>query len=75
MGYRVIVPPQEQQRVLKELHAGHPDVARMKGLARTIVWWLGLDGDIKRKVQGSSSCQMHHQKLHCIPGLGSISCG
>ena len=56
-GYRVIVPPQGQQRVLEELHAGHPGVARMKGLGRTIVWWPGLDGDIERKVQGCSSCQ------------------
>ena len=42
---------------LEELHAGHPGVARMKGLSRTIVWWPGLDGDIERKVQGCSTCQ------------------
>ena len=41
---------------LEESRAGHPGVAQMKGLARTIVWWPGLDGNIKRKVQ-SSSCQ------------------
>ena len=52
-----MVPPQGQQRVLEELHAGHPGVARMKGLSRTIVWWPGLDGDIERKIQGCSSCQ------------------
>ena len=57
MGYRVIVSPQGQQRVLEELHAGHPGMARMKGLARTIVWWPGLDVDIERKVQGCFSCQ------------------
>ena len=27
-GYRVIVPPQGQKRVLEELNAGHPGVAR-----------------------------------------------
>ena len=53
----MIVPPQGQQRMLEELHAGHLGVARMKGFARTIVWWLGLDGDIERKVQSCSSCQ------------------
>ena len=53
----MIVPPQEQQRVLEELHAGHPGVVRMKGLSRTIVWWPELDGDIERNVQGCSNCQ------------------
>ena len=54
-GYRVIVP--QRQQVLKELHAGNPGVARMKGLARTIVWWPELDGDIDARVQSCSSSQ------------------
>ena len=53
----MIVPPQGQQKVLEELHAGHPGVERMKDLARTIVWWPGLNEDIEHKVQGCSSCQ------------------
>ena len=73
----MIVPPQGQQRVL-ELHAGHPGVAWIKSLARTIVWWPGLDGisNARSKVvlvvkkQGT-----HHQKLDCIPGRGPISRG
>ena len=31
-------------------------MVRMKGLAGTIVWWPGLDGDIEYKVLGCSSC-------------------
>ena len=42
-GTGVIVPPQGQ-RVLEKLHAGYPGVARMKGLARTTVWWPRLAG-------------------------------
>ena len=76
MGYRVILSSQGQQRVLEELHAGHPGVAQIKGLARTIVWWPGLDVDIKCKVQSCSSCQETRNappKLHCIPRLDPIS--
>ena len=61
----------------EELHAGHPGVALMKGLARTTVWWPGLGtSNAKSKVglvvkkQGT-----HYQKLHCIPGIGLISRG
>ena len=71
----MIVPPQRQQRVL-ELHAGHPGVERMKGLARTIVWWPGLDGDIECKVQSWSSCQETRNappKAPLCPGRGPIS--
>ena len=33
-GSRVVVPTPGRQRVLQQLHEGHPGMARMKGLAR-----------------------------------------
>ena len=72
MGYRVIVPPHGQQRVLVKLHAGHPGVARMKDLARTIVWWPERDRDIERKVQGCSSCQETRNAQQKAPLLASL---
>ena len=37
-GTRIVVPPTLRAVVLAELHASHPGIVRMKGLARAHVW-------------------------------------
>ena len=56
-GARVVVPPPGRKRVLKELHEGHPGIARMKGLARMHMWWPGMDLDIEQVVCKCEDCQ------------------
>ncbi|RXN34352.1 putative protein K02A2.6-like protein [Labeo rohita] len=56
-GSRVIVPPKLRQWVLTDLHIGHPGVVRMKHLARSYVWWLGIDGQIESQSKSCQSCQ------------------
>ena len=34
-GMRVIIPTKLQNRLLKELHNGHPGISRMKSIARS----------------------------------------
>lgn len=48
-GNRVIVPPKLRQQVLEELHTGHLGVVKMKAMARSYVWWPGLDAQIEEK--------------------------
>ena len=56
-GSRVVVPQQGREFVLEELHEGHPGIARMKALARSFVWWPGIDKELELKVKQCESCQ------------------
>ena len=66
-GCRVIVPKKGRARVLDQLHQGHPGMARMKGLARSIVWWPGIDTDITSKVESCQQCQQNQKTPPTAP--------
>ena len=66
-GSRLVIPESAQQRVLDELHAGHPGVSRMKSIARSVVWWPGIDGEIETKVHGCSECQKNQKAPTAAP--------
>ena len=57
-GSRVVVPEAGRSQLLEELHDGHPGISRMKALARTIVWWPGIDQDVEDTVNQCSACQL-----------------
>ena len=52
-----MVPSKLRQKILNELHQGHSGIVRMKALARSQVWWPGLDEDITKMVKGCVECQ------------------
>ena len=58
-GTRVIIPQKNQQRLLKELHRDHPGGSRMKSLARSFIWWPGMDNDIENLAKACKECQQH----------------
>ncbi len=57
-GARVVVPGTFQEAILAELHEGHPGMVRMKGLARSYVWWPGLNSDIETTIRLCAECQV-----------------
>ncbi|XP_048084302.1 uncharacterized protein LOC125284409 [Alosa alosa] len=67
-GVRVVVPPKLHPRVLEELHLAHPGVVRMKSLARSYVWWPGIDSQIELKAKSCHSCQSVQKE----PGLAPL---
>ena len=66
-GSRVVVPPQGQQAVLRQLHSSHPGVVRMKQLARAYVWWPNMDKDIERHVRHCATCQVNQSSPPVAP--------
>ncbi|XP_060547412.1 uncharacterized protein K02A2.6-like [Pantherophis guttatus] len=56
-GERVVVPLCLREKVLTLLHEGHLGIVRMKGLARSYVWWPNIDADITEWVGRCQPCQ------------------
>ena len=54
---RVVIRDRGREKVLQELHQGHPGILRMKSFARMYVWWTGLDKDIEKLLHGCVKCQ------------------
>ena len=55
-GIQVIIPKSLQDRMLQTLHQNHPGVARMKSIARSYMWWLGIDKDIENLAKSCLPC-------------------
>ena len=56
-GAWVVILAKGHTKLLQELHIGHPDICRMKGLAQTVIWWSNIDSKIEEMVKGCNECQ------------------
>ena len=56
-GSRVVLPPRTQNKMLIELHNGHPGIAKMKNLARRYVRWPKMDTALEQQVRQCVVCQ------------------
>ena len=56
-GNRIVIPTKLQPTILTSLHENHPGISRMKSIARSYVWWNGLDKAIETLAQSCLSCQ------------------
>ena len=63
-GSRIIIPNEQQNTILHQLHVAHPGVVRMKALARSYVWWPKIDKHIEMFVNNCDSCQVHQNAPH-----------
>ena len=56
-SFRVIIPPEFREKMLRELHWEHPGICAMKAIARTCVWWPKMDEEIEEEIKRCSVCQ------------------
>ena len=66
-GTRVVIPPQVRNLLLDELHVGHLGIEQMKRLARSYLWWPGLDTEIESKVKPCVACQSNRKMPATAP--------
>ena len=73
-GSRVVIPSKARAEVLLTLHTGNPGIVVMKALARSYVWWPGLDRQIEDFILGCHACQANRnapcQVTSQVCGLG-----
>lgn len=55
-GLRTVVPCKYRKRFLDVLHDCHVGRTKMKMLARSYIWWPGLDKDIESRVRNCEPC-------------------
>ncbi|XP_035227935.1 uncharacterized protein K02A2.6-like [Stegodyphus dumicola] len=55
-GQRVVVPKKLRVKILEELHQGHLGIVKMKAIARSYVFWKGIDHDIEEVSRNCVDC-------------------
>lgn len=55
-GLRVIIPPKLRGAVIEKLHESHFGIAKMKSMARSVVWWPNIDKQLEEKSKYCKFC-------------------
>ena len=55
-GMRMIIPVKLREQLLSELHSSHFGISKMKSIARSYMWWPGLDDNIEKLVKSCADC-------------------
>ena len=66
-GHRVVILKSLTEVILTELYQAHPGMKHMKALARSYVWWPGMDNDIENAVNKCQVCQKYQRMPTLAP--------
>lgn len=57
LGTKVVIPETLRKFILQMLHEDHNGIVRTKMLARSVLWWPGLQEDLEQLVNTCAICQ------------------
>lgn len=55
-GYRAFIPTKCRQRLLESIHSSHLGIVRSKAVARSFMWWPGIDAELESLIKSCKSC-------------------
>lgn len=55
-GYRVVIPRKLRPKLLQTVHASHFGIVKTKSLARSFMWWPGIDSDLENMIKSCNAC-------------------
>lgn len=55
-GYRIVIPNKLRHKLLQSVHASHFGIVKTKSLARSFMWWPGIDSDIENFIKSCNAC-------------------
>ncbi|XP_033212172.1 uncharacterized protein K02A2.6-like [Belonocnema kinseyi] len=60
-GYRMVILESLRDKILNDLHLSHLGIVKMKAMARSYVWWPGIDADIEDIANFSDTCAVNRR--------------
>ncbi|XP_026330506.1 uncharacterized protein K02A2.6-like [Hyposmocoma kahamanoa] len=58
-GHRVVIPESCRAKVLEVIHEPHIDIVKSKAIARSYVWWAGIDEAVETTCRACAICAAH----------------
>ncbi|KAG7307507.1 hypothetical protein JYU34_007710 [Plutella xylostella] len=55
-GHRIVIPTNCTEKVLNDLHECHMGIVKTKAIARSYVWWAGIDEAVEAMCRGCAVC-------------------
>lgn len=62
-GEKIIVPKKKREEIMKLLHNNHMGVQSTLRRARDIMFWPGMNSEIKDKIEKCDTCSTYQKKL------------